>query len=78
MQVTSTGIATYYRKIKVCIMQGIRIRAEINTRFAWIFTGLHNYSNAMKVFGYTTSDFGVVILVYLVNIYIFKAVSVIH
>ena len=32
----------------------------------------------MKVFECTTNDFGVVILAYLVNIYIFKAVLVIR
>ena len=52
-------------------------RAETNTLFARIFARLHNYSNTLKVFGYTTNDFGIVILVYLVNIYIFKAISVI-
>ena len=50
------------------------IRAETNTRFAQ----LHNYSNTLKVFGYTKNDFGAVIFVYLVNIYIFKAISVIQ
>ena len=53
-------------------------RAKTNTRFTWMFTWLHNYLNTLKVFGYTTNDFGVVILVYLVNIYIFKAISVIQ
>ena len=47
------------------------------TRFAWIFAWLHNYLNTLKVFGYTINDFDVVILVYLVNIYIYKAISVI-
>ena len=56
----------------------IYVRAETNTRFARIFTWLHNYSNTLKVFSYTKNDFGVVILVYLVNIYIFKAISVIQ
>ena len=32
----------------------------------------------MKVFGYTTNDFGEVIKAYLVNIYIFKAILVIQ
>ena len=53
-------------------------RAETNTRFARIFARLRNYSNTMKVFEYTTNDFGVVILAYLVNIYIFKAILVIQ
>ena len=43
----------------------IRSRAETNTRFARIFTQLHNYSNTMKIFEYTTNKFGVVILAYL-------------
>ena len=34
--------------------------------------------NTMKVFEYTTNDFGAVILAYLVNIYIFKAILVIQ
>ena len=45
-------------------MANICLRAETNTRFA----RLHNYSNTLKVFGYTTNDFGVIILIYLVNI----------
>ena len=32
----------------------------------------------MKVFEYTANDFGVVILAYLVNIYIFKAILAIQ
>ena len=46
----------------VCVCVYVCVRAEANTRFAWIFARLHNYSNAMKVFGCTTNDFGVVIL----------------
>ena len=46
--------------------------------FARIFALLHNYSNAVKVFEYTTNDFGLVILLCLVNIYIFKAILVIQ
>ena len=42
------------------------------------FAQLHNYSNAMKAFGYSTNDFGVVIFSYLVNIYIIKAILVIQ
>ena len=53
-------------------------RAETNTRFARIFARLHNHSNTLKVFGCATNDFGVVILVYLVNIYIYQAISVIQ
>ena len=45
-------------------------KAETNTRFAWIFGRLHNFSNTMKAFEYTANDFGLVILAYLVNIYI--------
>ena len=41
---------------------GLCIRAETDTRFARIFAQLHDYSNAMKVFGYTSNDFGTVIL----------------
>ena len=44
-----------------------KIRAETNTRFVRIFARLHSYSNTKKVFGYTTNDFGVVILAYLVK-----------
>ena len=50
-------------------------RAEANTLFARIFAQLHNYSNAIKVFEYTKNDFGAVILVYLVNIYLFKEIN---
>ena len=53
-------------------------RAETNTRFARIFTWLHNYSNARKVFGYTTNNFEAVILAYLVIIYIFIVILVIQ
>ena len=53
-------------------------RAETNTRFARIFARLHSYSNTRKIFRYTANDFGAVILTYLVNIYIFKAVLVIQ
>ena len=49
-------------------------RAEANTQFARIFARLHNYSNTLKVLGCTTNDFGIVILVYLVNIYIFSVI----
>ena len=51
--------------------------AETNIQFAQIFARLHNYST-MKVFGYTTNYFGIVILAYLVNIYKFKAILVIQ
>ena len=51
--------------------QSVLYRAVTNTRFVRIFARLHNYLNTLKVFGYTTNDFGAVILVYLVNIYIF-------
>ena len=60
--------------VYICVCVSVRIRAETNTQFA----RLHNYSNTLKVFGYTKNDFGVIILVYLVNIYIFKAISVIQ
>ena len=36
-------------------------RAQTNTRFARILARLQNYSNIMKVFGYATNDFGVLI-----------------
>ena len=48
------------------LWDGLGSRAETNTRFAHIFARLHNYSNTMKVFGYTTYDFGVVILAYFI------------
>ena len=38
------------------------IEAETNTRFARIFARLHDYLNTMKVLGYTTNEFGVLIL----------------
>ena len=50
------------------------VRAETNTRFVQ----LHSYLNTRKVFGYAANDFGSVILAYLVNIYIFKAILVIQ
>ena len=49
----------------------------MNTRFAQIFAHLHRYSNARKVFRFTANNFDVVILVYFVNICIFKAILVI-
>ena len=52
----------------------VNSRTETNTQFAH----LHNYSNTMKVFEYTANDFGVVILAYLVNIYIFKTILAIQ
>ena len=57
---------------------GVLTRAETNTRFARIFAWLHSYSNTRKIFEYTASDFGIVILAYFVNIYIFKAILVIQ
>ena len=54
------------------------IRAETNTPFVQIFTRLHSYSNTRKVFRYTANDFGVAILAYFVNVYIFKAILVIQ
>ena len=51
---------------------GLTTTAETNTRFAQTFTRLHNYW-MLYVFA---NDFGVVILAYLVNIYIFKAILV--
>ena len=56
----------------------IKSRAETNTRFAWIFARLHRYSNTWEVFEYTENDFGVVILAYFINIYIFKTILVIQ
>ena len=53
-------------------------RAETNTRFARIFARLHSYLNTWEVFEYTENDFGVVILAYFINIYIFKAILVIQ
>ena len=49
-----------------------KITAETNTRFAQICI------TTMKVFGYTTNDFDVVILAYLVIIHIFKVILVIQ
>ena len=63
--------------IKVYSYMCNKSRAETNIGFARIFARLRNYLNTLKVFGYTTNDFGAVILAYLVNIYIFKAILVI-
>ena len=60
------------------VLNGIGIRAKENTRFAQIFAQLHSYLNARKVFGCTVNDFGVVILAYFINIYMFKAILVIQ
>ena len=66
--------ACMHKRESVCVLE----LHETNTQFARIFAQLHNYSNVLKVFECTTNDFGVVILVYLVNIYIFKAILVIQ
>ena len=52
----------------------ILFRAEANTRFARIFARLYSCLNARKGLRYTAYVFGVVILAYFVNIYIFKAI----
>ena len=66
------------RKLSILKKAIVTVRAETNIQFTRIFARLHNYSNTMKVFRYTTNDFGIVILVYLLNTYIFEAISVIQ
>jgi len=63
--------------IKPCLFAAIS-RVKTNIQYAWIFARVHNYSNTMKVFGYTRSKLGVLILAYLVMIYIFKVILVFH
>ena len=60
------------------IPEGTLSRAEISIQFTWIFGRLHISSNTIKVFGYTTNDFGALLLAYLAIIHIFKVNSIIE
>ena len=54
------------------------MKLELKQIFDSLGYSLSHVTIQMKVCGYTTNDFGVVILAYLVNIYIFTAILVIQ
>ena len=67
--------ACTYVHICICVHD---ISLELKQIFDSLGYSLSHVTIRMKICGYTTNDFGVVILAYLVNIYIFKAILVIQ
>ena len=50
----------------------IHTRTKTNTRFVWIFTRLHMYSNTIRVFRCTVNDFSALIITYLTSLMVFQ------